>query len=92
MGDLMDDARIEELLSLYRTMGDRRARNQVVEAHLEVSRFTISRFARRNPSLADDLRQVALMAIVNAAARYRPGKGASFKTFARRTIDGELKR
>ena len=84
--------RTEELLAEYRRTGDRRARNRVVEAHLRMARFTVRRLARGDRALAEDLEQVALMAIVNAAERYRPDRGASFRTFAARTIDGELKR
>ena len=87
-----DTERTESLLAEYRRTGDRRARNEVVEAHLRLAGFTVRRYARDNPVAADDLQQVALMAIIHAAERYRPGMGASFRTFARRTIEGELKR
>ena len=87
-----DTHRTECLLADYRRTGDRRIRNEVVEAHLRLAGFTVRRFARGNSTTAEDLQQVALMAIVHAAERYRPGKGASFRTFARRTIDGEIKR
>jgi len=84
--------RTEILLAEYRSSGDLRARNEVVEAHLRLARFTVRRFARGNSAAAEDLQQVALLAIIHAAERYRPGMGASFRTFARRTIEGELKR
>ncbi|UDY37506.1 sigma-70 family RNA polymerase sigma factor [Dermatobacter hominis] len=89
---MMDAEEVERLLDDYRRRGDRAARNRVVEGHLSLARFTVRRLARGNPALAEDLQQVALLAIVHAADRYRPGKGASFRTFAGRTIDGELKR
>lgn len=88
----MDVEEVELLLAEYRRTGDRTARNRVVECHLKMARFTVRRLSRGNPALAEDLQQVALLAIVHAADRYRPGKGASFRTFAGRTIDGELKR
>ena len=84
--------RTECLLAEYRRTGDRRARNEVVEGHLRLARFTVQRYARGNSVAAEDLQQVALMAIIHAAERYQPGMGASFRTFARRTIEGELKR
>ncbi len=90
--DGMPPERTEELLARYRTSGDRRARNEVVEAHLRLARSAVRRYARRNPGMAEDLEQVALLAMVRAADRYRPDSGASFRTFATRTIDGELKR
>ena len=88
----MDVDEVERLLAEYRRNGDRRARNRVVEQHTQVANFTVRRLSRGDAGLAEDMRQVALMAIVHAADRYRPGKGASFRTFATRTIDGELKR
>ncbi len=91
-GSGMDAERADELLALYRSTGDRHARNEVVEAHLRLARFTVRRFARGNASMAEDLQQVALLAIIHAAERYRPGMGATFRTFASRTVDGELKR
>lgn len=82
----------EQLLAEYRRTGDRSKRNEVVECHMRMARFTVRRLARGDRELTEDLHQVALLAIVRAADRYRPGMGASFRTFAARTIDGELKR
>jgi len=87
-----DQDEIEQLLGDYRLTGDRTKRNKVVECHMRMARFTVRRLARGDRELAEDLQQVALLAIVRAADRYRPSKGASFRTFAARTIDGELKR
>jgi RNA polymerase sigma-B factor len=89
--DLSPDE-IERLLSEYRRTGDRSARNAVVEAHLEIVGFQVRRFARGGAAPAEDLRQTALMAVIHAADRFEPGHGASFRTFATRTIEGELKR
>ncbi len=83
---------IETLLDHYRRTGDRAARNRVVEAHLEMVGFQVRRFSRGGAAPAEDLRQTALMAVIHAADRYEPGRGASFRTFASRTIEGELKR
>lgn len=49
------------------------------------------RFAGRGEPL-DDLMQVARLGLVNAMDRYESGHGATFATFASRTIVGELKR
>lgn len=83
---------IESMLAEYRRTGDRTARNRVIEAHLEIVGFQVRRYSRGGAASADDLRQTALMAMVQAANRYEPGHGASFRTFATRTIEGELKR
>jgi RNA polymerase sigma-B factor len=88
----MDPQETDRLLATYRRTDERRYRNEVVEAHMDVVSYAVRRFTRGQPHLADDLQQVALLAIVRAADRYRPDRGASFRTFAGRTIDGELKR
>lgn len=82
----------EQLLREYRFTGDRAIRNRVVEGHLGLAGFHVRRFARTGSVSVDDLRQTALMAVVHAADRFEPGHGATFATFAARTIEGELKR
>ena len=88
--DLLDPHQIDELLQRYRLTGDRSLRNRVVEAHLDIAGFQVRRFARSGSASVEDLRQTALVAVINAAERYEAGHGASFRTFASRTIEGEL--
>ncbi len=88
--DPVDDA--AELITEYQRTGDRRLRNRVVEAHLHVADHHVLRFSRSAGAAADDLRQTALVAMVRAVDRFDPGLGVSFRTFASRTIEGELKR
>jgi RNA polymerase sigma-B factor len=83
--------RLAELFAEYRSTGDRRVRNELVEAHRHVADYYVKRYSRRGVA-ADDLTQVALLAIVRAVDRYDPDQGVAFSTFASRTIDGELKR
>lgn len=75
----------------YRMTGDRNLRNELVEAHRGLADYHVRRYAQRGQS-EDDLRQVALLAILRAVERFDPELGVSFSTFANRTIDGELKR
>jgi RNA polymerase sigma-B factor len=82
----------EQLLTEYRRTGDRSLRNRVIEEHMGMVSFQVRRFTRGSSAPAEDLRQTALMAVVNAAERFDPTNGASFKTFASRTVEGELKR
>jgi RNA polymerase sigma-B factor len=82
----------EQLLTEYRRTGDRSLRNRVIEEHMSLVSFQVRRFTRGSSAPAEDLRQTALMAVVNAAERFDPTNGASFRTFASRTVEGELKR
>ncbi len=76
----------------YRRTGDRRLRNRIVEEHLTVADYYVNRYARSAAASAEDLHQTALLAIVRAVERFDPDLGVSFKTFASRTVEGELKR
>jgi RNA polymerase sigma-B factor len=78
----------EESTPADRTAGER---NALVESHLHVAETYVRRYRRRGVP-EDDLRQVAGLALVHAADRFDPDGGASFSTFAGRTVDGELKR
>ncbi len=75
----------------YRVSGDRALRNELVEIHLHLADFYVKRYGSRGVA-ADDLRQVALLAIVRAVERFDPEMGVEFSTFASRTIEGECKR
>lgn len=75
----------------YRRTGDRRLRNELVEENLHVAEYFVTRYSRRGVP-ADDLRQIALVAVINAVERFDPEVGVAFSTFASRTIEGELKR
>ena len=70
---------------------DRRLRNELVERHMGLAAHVARRFGRRGPG-ADDLRQVAFLALVKAVDRFDPGRNVAFSTFAGRTIEGEIKR
>ena len=58
-------ARCASWFEEYRRTGDRRARNDIVEAHRDVAEHYAKRYARRDVP-AEDLRQVALLAILRA--------------------------
>lgn len=88
----LDTAAQAELVEQYRSTGDRRCRNRVVEANLHLVEHHVRRYDGRAPVAREDLRQTALLALVKALDRFDPCGGASIATFAARTIDGELKR
>jgi RNA polymerase sigma-B factor len=89
--DDLRDPPVADWFVEYRRTGDRRLRNQLVEHHRHVADYFVRRYSRRGVP-ADDLRQLALMAIIHAVERFDPDMGVAFSTFASRTIDGELKR
>lgn len=91
-GDQPDQDEVDALFVEYRRTGDRRLRNRLVEHHLHVAGYYVARFSRSVGSSVEDLHQTALMAVVHAVERFDPSLGVSFRTFASRTIEGELKR
>ena len=58
---------------------------------MEVARSIAARYRGRGVA-ADDLEQVAYLALVRAAHRFDPEKAPDFLTFAVPTIRGEVKR
>lgn len=75
----------------YQRTGSRRLRNALVEANLELVDYYVTRYGRGQVD-GDDVRQQAFMALIKAVERFDPEVGVTFKTFANRTIEGELKR
>jgi RNA polymerase sigma-B factor len=75
----------------YRESGDRRLRNELVEQHQGLVEPYVRRYDRKGGA-AEDLRQVALIAVLKAVERFDPDMGFAFSTFAGRTIEGELMR
>lgn len=82
---------LAQLFARYRATEDRSARNEIVERHRALADGVARRYGSRGLPV-EDLRQIALLAMVRAVDRFDPGKGASFATFAGRTMEGELKR
>ncbi len=85
------DAEVTERFVEYRTTGSRRLRNALVEEHLDLVEYYVNRFGKGQVE-ADDVRQQAFMALIKAVERFDPEVGVTFKTFANRTVEGELKR
>ena len=90
-GSRPSDSAIVDMFDRYRSSGDRRIRNELVEAHLGFGVHVARKYANRGVP-DDDLRQVAMVALVKAVDRFDPTRGVSFSTFAGRTIEGEIKR
>jgi RNA polymerase sigma-B factor len=65
--------------------------NRLVESHYGLA-VSLARKFSHVAETAEDLEQVALLALLGAASRYEPGHNASFSTFATVSVVGELKR
>ncbi len=86
---MSDDAIDPRFIELART-GERRLRNELVEANQGLAIAFAGRYRNRGVA-AEDLRQVALEGLVRAVDRFDPERGIRFSTFAARTIEGDLK-
>ena len=75
----------------YRRTGDRRLRNELVQRHEHLVGLHVRRFGAA-PWLREDVRQVALVGLIQAVERFDPARGVPFAAYADRTISGELKR
>ena len=64
---------------------------QLVDRYQSFAAALANRFPSRRDD-ADDIRQVAMIALVKALDRFDPNTGVAFTTFAWATIHGELKR
>lgn len=86
-----DAAEVAALFDELRATGSRDARDELVNRHAGLAVFFARRYRDRGVD-TDDLRQVAMIGLINAVDRFDPDHGAQFSSFAGRTIDGELKR
>jgi RNA polymerase sigma-B factor len=75
----------------YQRTGDRDLRDRLVDAHARLAYQGARRYSGRGVEL-EDLRQVALIALVRSVERFDPSRGFAFATFATPTINGSLKR
>src|SRR3954468_4098698 len=75
----------------YRRTGDRKLRNELIEAHKSLASHLARRYANRGEPF-DDLLQVAYLGMLKAVERFDPERGLEFSTFATATVEGELKR
>jgi RNA polymerase sigma-B factor len=82
---------VDQLHRLYAESPTPELETAVVARYQAFAGRLASRFSRRGQS-DDDLRQVALLALVRALRRFDPGRGARFTTYALPSILGELRR
>lgn len=91
MSDGLGAAETAALFEEFAATRSKSTRNALVAEHMGLAVFFARRFANRGVS-DDDLRQVAMLALVKAVDRFDPENGAAFSTYAGRTIEGEIKR
>ena len=78
-------------MGAYRTDGDARARDRLVQLYLPLVEALAHRHDRRGAE-HDDLVQAGSIGLLNAIERYDPARGGEFAAFAVPTVAGEMKR
>jgi len=84
-------ADIEAVHQRYATSHDRGLEAALLQRHEALALRLANRFSHRGEP-PDDLRQVALLALLHALRHYDPERGAKFSTYATPVILGALKR
>ena len=73
------------------SLARRQAQEDLVREHMRLARALAHRFLHRGEP-ADELEQVAFLALVKASRRFDPERNNTFATYATVSIVGELKR
>lgn len=81
----------EKLFEEYISTGNIETRNAIVEKYYYMAKILAGKFTNRGVDY-DDLLQVASLALVKAAERFKPDMQNKFSTFATPTIIGEIKK
>jgi RNA polymerase sigma-B factor len=82
---------IPQSVEQLETLAQRQQQAELVDSHLGLARSLARRFVHHGEP-ADDLEQVALLALVKAARRFDANRDTAFATYATASILGELKR
>ncbi|HYF27933.1 MAG TPA: SigB/SigF/SigG family RNA polymerase sigma factor [Baekduia sp.] len=82
---------VRDLLARWREEGDVRARDEVVQRMMPLTRSLARRYANKGEPL-EDLEQVASVGLLKAIERFDLDRDVRFATFAVPTIAGEIKR
>lgn len=81
-----------ELWQEFRATGSRELRNQIIEAHLGLVKHAAGRMALVVPSSVSlaDLEGYGVLGLLDAVARYDPGRGIPFAAYATTRIRGAI--
>jgi RNA polymerase sigma-B factor len=80
-----------ELALRWRTLGDERARDELLERMMPMVHSAARRYARASHDV-DDLVQVASIGVMKAIDRFEPERGFMLSTYASSIVVGEIKR
>ena len=80
-----------KLLRRYHELGDRSAREALVERHLPLVRSLARRYAGRGEAL-EDIEQVGTIGLIKAIDRYELSREVALTTYATPNVVGEIKR
>lgn len=86
-----DEHKLETRLAAYARTRDPELRAELIVAYLPLVDRLARHFAHRGEP-HEDLFQVGTVGLIKALDRFDPDRGASFPTYATRTVLGELKR
>ena len=86
----MGNEKTTELFRQYKESGDVAIRNEIAEQYLYIADILAKKFVGRGVEY-DDLRQVAVYALLRGIDRFEPDLGMQFTTFITPTITGEIK-
>ncbi|MCA9284773.1 MAG: FliA/WhiG family RNA polymerase sigma factor [Phycisphaerales bacterium] len=83
---------IDEVWREYKKTGSNALRNRLIEAYLDIVRYTAERMHSRFPSEVDvdDLRQAGLFGLMYAIDKFDLDRGVKFETFCTQRIKGAI--
>jgi DNA-directed RNA polymerase specialized sigma subunit len=73
----------------YRTVNPHAAANALALQHRDIAKTVAANISRRTGHPREDLEQIAMLGIIQAARRYSPERGA-FRPYARTYANGEV--
>lgn len=86
-----DRGGVSALVRAYRSTGDRRTLERIVEAHRGLLAHLAGRHASVSQEGYEDLLQVAHVGLLKAVRNFDEGLGAAFCTYAYTVVEGEIR-